>query len=128
MNIWVFSEHHYGEKPRTYGGFKIVRETPTRYYFEHVIGDTLNCYAGGPGNAFDYHKGYWLAIKVACQRRIGIVSDEEGYDALIESHRAFDERINERREAHDAEMRELKKSYLESTSNIRMENDDADEG
>ena len=128
MSIWIFSEHHYNLEPRTYGGFRVVRETATRYYFEHVMGDPLCSFTGNkPGNAFNYHNEYWLDQGMARRRSIGIVSDEEAFHALVQSHREFDERLKLRRETHDAEMRAMKKDYLRSTSNLRMENDD-DEG
>lgn len=86
MTIWIFRED---EK---YGGYRVVRETPKRWYFKHVCGDastaSLSSRAGKPkpGYVFNYHDDYWLDKQTAELRCIAKVPDADAFVSLVFSH------------------------------------------
>ncbi len=96
MNFMILCDAN--PKKFRYGLFEIVRETKTRYYFDHVGGDDLNAqYSPNnrPGGAFNYHSERWLDKEHAKRRAVAWVSDTSGYNEIIQSHDRMCRRIGD---------------------------------
>jgi len=119
--IWVFKSRNF-LSGTSYGGFKVVRETAKRIYFEHFCGSNLSFDSGRgnyrPGEAFHYHNEYWLTTEDAERRRIGVVEDVEAFEALCAAHDLFDESIAKMRETADRQEEIIYEDYQNRISNI----------
>lgn len=98
MTLWIFS-HSSFYKDRVYGAFRVVRETKTRWYFEHVAG------------AFNYRDEWWLEKSMADLRCIAKVPDVETFEAVIASHAEMEADVKELRTQCESSVARVKECY-----------------
>lgn len=108
------------DEPDRYGLYRIMRATPSRFYFGHVAGTNFSDTSlfNDAGRPFNHHSEAWLDKGIALRRAVAWIADAGCYEAIVERHQELIRKGREAREDYSNTLEEARKDYVKSLGNM----------